>query len=619
MRLIARLRRALISFALWTGARGRRVFAADIIASAAAIFVGYSMRLSYYMMDGAYLNSFGLTLVAYTAVILAAVAAGGAYKVLWTRAGVEEYARFSLAYFAGTCVFTLIYIVAYPVNIPRSSFLIFVLLAYIFMAAGRALLSLAYVGRGSLPQRTRRAIIVGAGAAGTMLARDLLRSSSEMTPVAFIDDDPALRGMRAASLEILGGREVLSAAIRDLHADAVLLAIPSASGSEIAEYMKILSREKVTVRVLPSLITLAAGKGERALRPVQLEDLLHREPIKLDDENIRSAISGRTVLVTGAGGSIGSEICRQILARGPRRLIALGHGEHSIYTLLESLADAKYKIPVISVIADTADKAAMRAVFAKYKPQIVFHAAAHKHVPLMEGNPREALRVNACGTMNTASIAGEYGAERFVMISTDKAVHPKSIMGATKRAAERLVTAAARKYPATKYMAVRFGNVLGSRGSVVPKFERQIAAGGPVTVTDRRMERYFILIPEAVSLVLQACAMGTGGELFVLDMAQPVNIYEMAETLIRLHGYEPGRDIKITCTGIRAGEKLTEELFFDPSLARRTAHDKIFKCPLADGATDENILQEVMDILDRSVSGKLSDDDLRKAILALGK
>lgn len=302
-------------------------------------------------------------------------------------------------------------------------------------------------------------------------------------------------------------------------------------------------------------------------------------------------VRGKRVLITGAGGSIGSEIVRQVIHNEPSEVIALGHGEQSIYLLMESLNREDVKIPVHPVIADVADEIAIQNLFAKHKPQVVFHAAAHKHVPLMEFAPREAMRVNDLGTRTIAKSAGKFNAERMVMISTDKAVNPSSIMGATKRLAEKILEREQRNYPETKYMAVRFGNVLGSRGSVIPKFEQQIASGGPVTVTHPDMKRYFMLIPEAVSLVIQAGALGHGGELFVLDMGEPVVIREMAELLIRLCGYEPYKDIQITYTGIRPGEKLYEELFYDENSVNGTLHPKIFvsKIKMGDPSHDTDI------------------------------
>ena len=300
----------------------------------------------------------------------------------------------------------------------------------------------------------------------------------------------------------------------------------------------------------------------------------------IDLNAISDYLRGRSVLVTGAGGSIGSEIVRQVIRNTPKEIILLGHGEQSIYLLLESLQRLSPSIPLHPVIADVADETAIDNLFQIWKPQVVFHAAAHKHVPLMESCPREALRVNALGTRTVARAAGRSGVERLVLISTDKAVNPSSVMGATKRLAEKVLRQEQRHYPATAFMAVRFGNVLGSRGSVVPKFELQIASGGPVTVTAPEMKRYFMLIPEAVSLVIQAGAMGNGGECFVLDMGEPVCITEMAELLIRLHGYEPYRDIPIVFTGIRPGEKLEEELFYNPSSVHPTAHPKVFSANL---------------------------------------
>jgi FlaA1/EpsC-like NDP-sugar epimerase len=372
------------------------------------------------------------------------------------------------------------------------------------------------------------------------------------------------------------------------------------------------------VRVLPSLHEIAGGTiSVSRLRHIRLEDLLGRESVRIDLQKVSAYLRGRTVLVTGAGGAIGSEIVRQVLQNEPRELVSLGHGEQSIYSLLESLSKEKTEIPVHPVIADVADETAMRDVFARRRPQVIFHAAAHKHVPLMEGNPREALRVNALGTHATALLAGEFGAERMVLISTDKAVNPSSVMGASKRAAELLLDEAQARFPGTAYMAVRFGNVLGSRGSVIPKFEEQIESGGPVTVTDPAMKRYFMLIPEAVSLVIQAGSAGRGGELFVLDMGKPVLISEMAKLLIRLHGYEPERDIPIAYTGVRPGEKLFEELFYDPASVRPTAHPKVFASALR---TDGEKTRDIAELLERSLKSSAEAASLlREMVPEYGK
>ena len=612
----ATLYRKILSIVLWFGMRNRRVRAVDVFCIILAVFVGYSMRFSYFLRAED-LTDFISTALFFTSVIISALLLGKTYTVVWTRASVEEYARLTSWYGLGVLMFVVINYFARMIIVPRSALLISSLLAIMFITGIRAMWRLAAVSRSPHFAVSQRALIVGAGEAGALMARDLLRNQSSMEPVGFIDDDPALNGMQVASLKVLGNKGNISDVIKNYVVDTVLIAIPSATGAQMREYIEILNKEKVTVRVLPSLLTLADGQvSVSRLRSVNLEDLLRREPIKLDDENIKSLISGKTVLVTGAGGSIGSEICRQVLSRGPSRLLALGHGEQSIYLLMESLAEAGNTIPVVPIIADIADEATMSAIFEKFSPQVVFHAGAHKHVPLMEDNPREALRVNAFGTWNIATLAGKHHVERFVMISTDKAVHPTSVMGATKRAAERLLLSVQQEYPGTKYMAVRFGNVLGSRGSVVPKFERQIAAGGPLTVTHPQMKRYFMLIPEAVSLVLQAGAMGEGGELFVLDMGEPVNISEMAETLIRLHGYEPHKDIQIQYTGIRPGEKLYEELFYDPGHVDLTSHAKIFKSKLIPEAAC--ILPTVKLILNDAAQGQITGDELKTKILALG-
>ncbi len=609
--------RKILQMLTWLGMRNRRVVLVDLCCILLAVFIGYSMRFSYFFLSLDYGGSWAFTCATFSTIVLAALFIGKIYTVVWPRASIEEYTRFAQWYCIGVAVFVIFNYFMRIDNVPRSSFLISVLLALIFMTGIRAAWRLGTVSRRRHGAVNHRALIVGAGEAGTLIARDLLRSQSALEAVGFIDDAPNLRGMTVASLKVLGAKNDISSVIKRCAVDTVLIAMPSATGAQIREYVDILNREKVAVRVLPSFVSLADGHvSVSRLRSVSLEDLLRRDPIKLDNGNISAVIKGKTVMVTGAGGSIGSEICRQVLARSPKELIALGHGEQSIYLLLESLNDSGNTIPVVPVIADVADEKTMAMLFERHRPQVIFHAGAHKHVPLMEDNPREALRVNAFGTWNIATLAGKYGVERFVMISTDKAVHPTSVMGATKRAAERLLLSVQGEFPETKYMAVRFGNVLGSRGSVVPKFERQIAAGGPVTVTHPDMKRYFMLIPEAVSLVLQAGTMGAGGELFVLDMGAPVKISEMAETLIRLHGYEPYKDIDIQCSGIRPGEKLYEELFYDPSHVDATAHAKIFKTKLTPEAVC--ILPQVEEILRKAESGELEGAALRETILGLG-
>ncbi|HHV64825.1 MAG TPA: polysaccharide biosynthesis protein, partial [Peptococcaceae bacterium] len=355
--------------------------------------------------------------------------------------------------------------------------------------------------------------------------------------------------------------------------DEIIIAIPSASADTIREIVEICKETKAaSLKILPGVHDILSGKiTVSPIREVQVEDLLGRDPVSVDLEEVAGYLKDQTVLVTGAGGSIGSELCRQIVKFNPEKLILAGHGENSIFDIEQELKD----YPVVTEIFDIKDETKVNLIFEKYKPSVVFHAAAHKHVPLMEGNPEEALKNNVLGTTNLAQAAHQTGVKTFVFISTDKAVNPTSIMGASKRIAEMVIQDFDRRSP-TKFVAVRFGNVLGSRGSVIPTFKRQISAGGPVTVTDPRMTRYFMTIPEASQLVIQAGAMASGGEIFILDMGKPVKIIDLAKDLIRLSGLEPEKDIKIVFTGKRPGEKLYEELLTSEEGTTATKHKRIF-------------------------------------------
>jgi len=609
------VRKLLLSY-LKLAYRRRYVVLIDFLLLAFAVYFAYALRFTLFIEKTHYAKMF-FAILTFPFFVVSFLMIGGTYKTLWPSASIEEYIQLFTWYVFGILSFLVMQILI-KASFSRAIVSIMLLLGIIFITSTRAVWKLAYVSRKSGKQANKRAVIIGAGEAGTLLARDLLRSQCNITPVGFIDDNPELKGMSVASLKVFGNTEDLRKIIPTENIEIVLIAIPSASGDRIRRIVEIVDGMNVQVRILPSLITLADGRVTiESMRPVKLEDLLRRDPVKLDNPEVKTLIKGKTVFVTGAGGSIGSEICRQVVAAEPKEIVVLGHGEQAIYLLLEGFEYAGVQIPVRTVIADIADIDAITEVFEKYHPQIVFHAAAHKHVPLMEENPREALRVNSYGTLMLATLAGKYGAERMVMISTDKAVHPSSVMGATKRIAERLLFNVQKNYPETLYMAVRFGNVLGSRGSVVPKFEQQIKRGGPVTVTHKDMKRYFMLIPEAVNLVLQAGTMGKGGELFVLDMGEPVNITEMAETLIRLHGYEPYRDIQIKFTGIRPGEKLYEELFYDPAHVDSTTNKKIFLTrPVAE---KESILPKVSKMLDAPGKEDVAIAKLKKDILKLAE
>jgi FlaA1/EpsC-like NDP-sugar epimerase len=394
----------------------------------------------------------------------------------------------------------------------------------------------------------------------------------------------------------------------------VIVALPSARGRVIREIVRASAEAGVATRIVPGLFEILSGaKAVSALRPVEIQDLLRREPIETNLDQVSSLVSGRTVLVTGAGGSIGRELCRQLAQLSPERIVALGRGENSIFELVQELQSSHPALCVTPVIADVRDPIRLRAAFQDAEPYTVFHAAAHKHVPLMEASIDEAILNNVLGTKNVAELCAEFDVEHLVLISTDKAVRPTSIMGATKRIAEEAVCSVAER-TGKPYVSVRFGNVLGSRGSVVPTFMKQIAAGGPVTITHPEMRRYFMTIPEAVQLVLQAAALGRGGEVFVLDMGEPVKIADLAEDLIRLSGLEVGSDVEISYTGMRPGEKLYEELFFGPDDATPTSHPKILRARDSNPSVE---LDEHLAALIAAAREREPSDELRRLIRQL--
>ncbi|MCS6845352.1 MAG: polysaccharide biosynthesis protein [Caldilineales bacterium] len=456
--------------------------------------------------------------------------------------------------------------------------------------------------RARLGEGTRRVLIVGAGDAGTHIAREMRHNPQlGMDPLGFVDDDPAKQGTRIHGILVLGGRQDIPRLVEEHPIAQVVIAMPTAPGKVIREVLEVCEAVGVPARTMPGTYELLDGRvSVNQLRPVEIEDLLRREPVETDFAAVQELIRGRRVLVTGAGGSIGSELCRQVLRCDPAQLVLLGHGENSIFDIHSELVHQTMRrrarskpqrngsgvemVPsstraarpcIVPVLADVRNADRIRAIFQQYRPHIVFHAAAHKHVPLMEQNPAEAITNNVWGTQCVVQAALASGVERFVLISTDKAVNPTSVMGASKRVAELIVLQAARQ-TGRPYVAVRFGNVLGSRGSVVHTFRQQIAAGGPVTVTHPDMQRFFMTIPEAVQLVLQAATMGAGGEIFVLDMGKPVKILDLARDMIELSGLEVGRDIDIVFTGLRPGEKLYEELFVAGEQYTQTQHAKIF-------------------------------------------
>ncbi len=431
-------------------------------------------------------------------------------------------------------------------------------------------------GPGRRRLKSKPVAIVGAGDCGAALAHELLRKPwLALNPVAFFDDHRKAN-CSIHGIAMVGRPEQLAEFKSKLDLREVIIAMPSASARRIREVLRITRQAGLPCRTVPSLDQLATGHvSVSSLRPVKIHDLLGREPVRIEGEAVRQEIEGRTIIVTGAGGSIGSELCRQILAFEPDTLVLIERSEPQLFVIEQELRAAAAGTSILPVVGDITRRARMREVFHRFRPAVVFHAAAHKHVPMMESQPGEAIRNNVLGTALLADLAIEYGVDRFVLVSTDKAVNPTNVMGATKRLAEMYVQAMTTRNTATKFMAVRFGNVLGSSGSVVPTFERQIAEGGPVTVTHPEVTRFFMTIPEAVSLVLQSSTLGRGGDIFILDMGKPVKILDLAMQMIALSGLTPHEDIEIRFTGMRPGEKLYEELSHGGERVTPTAHPKI--------------------------------------------
>jgi FlaA1/EpsC-like NDP-sugar epimerase len=471
-----------------------------------------------------------------------------------------------------------------PYAPPRSVILIDLVFSMVGLTGVRlalrtlreTLASSAKTGNGSRP----RVAIIGAGDAGALLAHELLlKPGYRLDPVAFFDDDSGKWSSRVHGIRVLGPPERITREAPRLHIREAIIAMPSAPARRVGEIVHILRRGGLACRTVPSLEQLANGLVRVSqLRNVEVQDLLGRERVELATENIRQLLRGRVVLVTGAGGSIGAELCRQIVSYQPKRLLLVERSEPQAFQIEQELIRSGYGPIIVTLVADIFDAGRMKEVFAQYTPQVVFHAAAHKHVPMMEHQPGEAIKNNSLGTAQLAETALEFGVERFILISSDKAINPTSVMGATKRLAEMYVQALAAAFPeSTKFIAVRFGNVLGSSGSVIPVFQRQIAEGGPVRVTHPEMTRYFMTIPEACMLVLQSMAQGDGGEIFVLDMGKPIRIVDLACQMIELSGLKPHDDIKIEFTGVRPGEKLFEELSYKKENLVPTAHRKIFR------------------------------------------
>ncbi len=538
---------------------------------------------------------------------LVVLAAFGAYQRLWTLVSQRDYEAVLKAVITATVIIVGAITLFHPVQtaavpgvpstavtLPASVIALFFLLTLMLLIGARFLVHLSAEGRVrsfKVAKGARDVLVVGGGDGGRLVVRELVRNPQlRLRPVGFVDDDPRKHGIKDEyGLRVLGttSKDDLAKVLDEVEPQEVVIAIPSAPGTVRARVVAACRERGIPVRTTPTLFELLRdGSGHlavtRQLREVRVEDVLGREPVLMELERVGAYLAGQVVLVTGAGGSIGSELCRQIARVGPRRLILVDHAEDNLFDILRELEEDRHVRTAVPVLADCKEEERVREVLSEYRPTIVFHAAAYKHVMMMEVNPVEAVRNNALATRVVARTVGEMGVGTFVLVSTDKAVKPATVMGASKALGEWAVEAAAAQYPATSYATVRFGNVLGSSGSVVPIFRRQIAAGGPVTVTDPRMTRYFMTIPEAVQLIIRAGSLvdpqrSRSGEVFVLEMGEPVRIIELAEAMIRLSGLEPERDIAIEIVGARPGEKFHEDLFNPHEVPQPTPAQRIVR------------------------------------------
>lgn len=521
----------------------------------------------------------------------------GLYRRIWTYASVDELKLIAQAVTAASLIVAPAMLAAFYLGwltaLPRSALGIDWLISLLMVGGVRFMLRLLAESGGPTPARSgkiRRVLVVGAGSAGALVARELQKNRQmNLSLVGFLDDDPAKRGHQIYGVPVMGALADLPSVLDARQVDEVIVAIPSAPGRVLRPLADICRLKGVPFRTMPGIYELLGGKvSVSRLREVEITDLLRRQPASIREDMVASILGGKRILVTGAGGSIGSEISRQVARWQPSELVLLGHGENSIFEILLELRENFPGLPIHPVIADVRDEARLKSAFQSLRPQVIFHAAAHKHVSLMEANVEEAITNNVLGTRNVVQAALDAHVERLVLISTDKAVRPANVYGATKRLAEMIVLDAARR-TGKPYTVVRFGNVLGSRGSVIPIFKKQIARGGPIRITHPNMQRYFMTIPEAVHLVLQASSMGQGGELFLLNMGEQVRIRDLAEDLIRLSGLEPGRDIEIVYTGILPGEKLSEQLYDDGAPYDQTAHPDIFRLTNEEGLPGQRL------------------------------
>ncbi len=581
-------------------------FLADVAILCGAFFLAYlpaiNVQLREFYLDTALTQLPFVVLVQFSSLFLV-----GAYSIIWRYVSIEDIkAFFKAALISGAILIALRFLLAFPDltrwQVPVSVILIDTALAFGGLLALRVLRRFIYelsekrsfVGARYRVKR-KSTLLVGAGRIGAAIVKEVSgRADAELDVKGFVDDDRRKKGGSVGGIKVLGTTDDLARLIDELNIERVVIAVDQAQGKEIRRILDICRAVPVRAQIVPSLNEIAHGRvSVSRIRDVQIEDLLGREPVQLDNKNLYALLNGKVVMVTGAGGSIGAELVRQIIDYQPKLLVLIERAEFALFQIEQELSK-HFSGTILPLLADIADAPRMREIFERYRPEVIFHAAAHKHVPLMETNAAEAIKNNVFATRLVGELAGEFAVRDFVLISTDKAVNPTSVMGASKRIAEIILQNLNQIYP-TNYMAVRFGNVLGSTGSVIPIFREQILKGESVTVTDPKMTRYFMTIPEAAQLVLQAGALGTGGEIFILDMGKPVKILDLAEDMIRLSGLKPYEDIDIRFTGIREGEKLFEELEITGENLLRTKHPKIFIGKIGAYKTEEvsNILSNL--------------------------
>jgi FlaA1/EpsC-like NDP-sugar epimerase len=531
------------------------------------------------------------------------------YSSIWRYASINEMIKIVVASIAANAIMISALILKQDF-LPRSVYVIATMFDMMFIGGLRfsaRSLGTIYFGNRKMYQSRKRIMIIGAGDAGAMIIRELKNHySTTSAPIVIIDDDKSKQGQRISDVPIEGGRDYIPELVKKYMIDEIVIAIPSASKKQISDIVRICKKTGAKLKILPGIYELIDGVvSVNSIREVQIEDLLGREEVQIDIDEVKGYLRGKTIMVTGGGGSIGSELCRQIALQRPSKLVMVDIYENTTYDVQNELRNSFKDLNLKVYIASVRDKQRISELIGSEMPDIIFHAAAHKHVPLMEDSPKEAIKNNVFGTWNLARAAIESGVDKFVMISTDKAVNPTNVMGASKRLCEILVQSM-NPLSKTEFVAVRFGNVLGSNGSVIPLFKKQISAGGPVTVTHPEVIRYFMTIPEAVQLVLQAGAMAHGGEIFVLDMGEPVRIMDLAEDLIRLSGFEPHTDIPIEIVGLRPGEKLFEELLLDEEGILDTKNKKIFVAKQTE-VNYEELSKELIDLSEVILSK--SDED----------